>query len=60
MIIQSYKGEYRADLYSDFSFFDELNKLDNRFFVVDRKVYGIYKEELKNLIGDEQCFFHSW
>lgn len=50
MIVKSYIGEYKADFFSDFSFLDEIEKKENKFFVVDKRVYSIYKEQLFSVI----------
>lgn len=46
MIIKSYVGNYKADLFSDFSFLDELKEKENKFFIIDKRVFSIYETEL--------------
>lgn len=52
MIIRSYKGDYQVDFYSDFSCFDQIRDKENKFFILDNKVFSIYREQLQGLIGD--------
>jgi len=56
MIVKSYTGDYEADFYSDFSFFEELKEKKNKFFIVDQKVFSLYREQLSALIGDDLCY----
>jgi len=56
MKVKSYLGEYEANFYSEFSW-EEIKSAENKFFVVDKKVYGLYENELKDLIGENPCFF---
>lgn len=44
MIIQSKLKEYSVHIEKDFSFFPELFALPNSYFVMDRKVFNLYKE----------------
>lgn len=46
MIIKSYTGEYKTEFFSDFSFLNEINGEGNKFFIVDRQVFSLYKAEL--------------
>lgn len=50
MIIKSYVGEYKADFFSDFSFLNELKERKNKFFILDKRVYSIYRTELQPII----------
>lgn len=56
MIIQSYTGNYQADFYSDFSFLEEIKKKANKFFVLDKKVFHIYEEQLLPLLSDSPYY----
>jgi 3-dehydroquinate synthase len=56
MKVQSYVGEYTTQSYSDFSFIREIKELEHKYFVIDKKVYGIYEEQLKPLIDGEQYY----
>lgn len=53
MNIASYKGTYRADFYSDFSFTAEVAQQSHKFFIIDKKVFGIYRETLSKLVGSD-------
>ena len=50
MIIKSYAGDYKADFFSDFSFLDELKEKENKFFIIDKRVFSIYETELSPVI----------
>jgi len=56
MIVKSYMGQYEAEFYTDFSFFEELKGKTNKFFIIDKKVYSLYEETLKELVGDSSYY----
>lgn len=56
MIIKSYVGDYKADFFSNFSFLDELKEKENKFFVLDKRVFTIYKTELSSVIQESPYF----
>lgn len=56
MNIESYLGQYEAKFYSDFSFLDELKKEENKFFIIDKKVYGLYESILKTLVDGNSYY----
>jgi len=49
-------GQYEAEFYTDFSFFEELKGKTNKFFIIDKKVYSLYEETLKELVGDSSYY----
>lgn len=54
MIIKSKIGDYTVNLEDDFSFVKELINSENAFFVIDKKVYEIYKEKLFHQIDQSK------
>lgn len=56
MIIKSIFREYSTSSFVDFSFFEEIRSIKNKFFVIDRKVYKLYKNVLDELM-DSNVFF---
>ena len=55
MKIESYLGQYEANFYSEFVW-EELKEADNKFFIIDKKVFGLYEKELSVLIQDNPYF----
>ncbi|MFA6626975.1 MAG: 3-dehydroquinate synthase [Bacilli bacterium] len=56
MIIHSIFRDYSASFYSDFTFLNEIKAIPNKYFVVDKKVYDLYREELDPLL-DSLVYF---
>lgn len=56
MVIKSHAKDYEVTIHEDFSFVNDLKKIENSLFVLDRKVYELYKETLFNDIDDQQIF----
>lgn len=56
MIVKSYLKEYEVEFCKDFTFCDAINKLENRFFIVDKKVYELYTDVIQNMIGASPCY----
>lgn len=56
MIIQSYIGNYSVFFFDNFSFKNDIRLLDNKFFVIDRKVYELYTREIDELKEDSSFF----
>lgn len=56
MIIESYLGQYRADFCTDFSFLEDLKKKENKFFIIDKKVYELY-EDVLNVLVEGNSFY---
>jgi len=50
MKVKSYVGEYVAETYSDFSFLDEINTIEKKFFIIDQNVYQLYQEVLGKIL----------
>lgn len=57
MKVKSYVGEYEAEFHQDFSFREKLKNLSNKFFVIDEKVYSLYKQELDDIISGAPCYY---
>ena len=57
MQIKSHAKDYNANVYGDFGFIDELKKIPNSLWVIDRKVYGLYKDELFSDIDEDGIYF---
>jgi len=55
MIIQSKFKNYNVHIEKDFSFIAGVLALPNTYFVVDRKVYNLYHEQMED-IPDDQIF----
>ena len=55
--VKSYTGTYEADFYSDFSFLEELDRLEHPFFLVDKQVYRLYEGDLTKLLQDKPHIF---
>lgn len=49
MIIKSKIKKYKVNFSKNFSFFEELKKIDNSFFVIDKKVFNIYRNKFNFL-----------
>ncbi len=56
MKVKSYVGEYTAETYSDFSFFEEINTIEKKFFVIDKNVYQLYKEVLDKVVKEQPYY----
>ena len=48
MIIKSHTKDYNVLLHNDFGFIEKLKSISNSFWVIDRKVYDLYKDSLFN------------
>lgn len=57
MKIKSYVGDYVAEFYKDFSFLSEVEAFPNKYFAIDRKVYGLYQKEIDKMTGGENCYY---
>lgn len=55
MKIHSHTKDYEVTVHSDFDFIQELKETSNSYFVIDRKVYDLYKELLQD-IPEEKLF----
>lgn len=49
MIIKSKIKKYEVNFSKNFYFFEELKKIDNSFFVIDKKVFNIYRNKFNFL-----------
>ena len=56
MVIKSHAKDYSVSIYEDMSFVNDLKKIENSLWVLDRKVYELYKEQLFADIADDQLF----
>lgn len=56
MIIQSSAKEYKVNIEKDFSFLKQFYEEKNRLFVIDRKVYELYKDKLFCDLREEDLF----
>ncbi len=57
MKIKSHAKDYDVAIYSDFGFVNDLKKIENSLWVVDRKVYEIYKDELFSDMDENRFYF---
>lgn len=56
MIIKSSTKNYEVNIENDFSFFDKLKNENNKLFVVDKKLYSLYKEELFGDVSQDEVY----
>ncbi len=56
MIIKSYLKEYEAEFCTDFGFLEHIKHIGNPFFIVDKKVYELYKETLEAVIQNAPVY----
>lgn len=56
MIVKSYLKNYEVEFCTDFGFLSYVSELENRFFIIDKKVYGLYEEKLKPVISDSPYY----
>lgn len=56
MKINSSTKEYEVNIYNDFLVIDNLEIDEKVFFVIDRKLYDLYKTNIFNRIDDEKLF----
>lgn len=56
MKVQSYLKEYEVEFCVDFDFLKKLQKLENAFWIIDKKVYELYKGKLGDYIGNDPCY----
>lgn len=56
MIIESSTKTYKVNIEKDFSFLEQYIKEQNRLFVIDKKVYELYKDMLFCELKDEDIF----
>lgn len=56
MIIQSSTKEYEVNIVKDFSFLRPYVEEKNRLFVIDKKVYELYKEQLFQELEEKDMF----
>jgi len=56
MIIHSHAKDYEVHICKDYSFMDELKQIPNRLFVIDQKVYDIYKDKLFSGMPESDLF----
>lgn len=56
MVIKSHAKDYEVTIHEDFSFITELKKIENSLFVIDRKVYELYRKSLFSDIDEQQVF----
>lgn len=59
MIIRSKLKEYEVHIVQNFSFIEELLKLPNSYFIIDRKVYTLYKKYLENINENNLCLIDA-
>lgn len=55
MKVRSYLREYAVEYCTGFAFLDSVSELENKFFIIDKKVYDLYAEKLKHVIKDNPC-----
>lgn len=53
MIIKSNIRDYIVEMNDDFSFLDNLLKKENAIYVIDKKVYGLYKKLFNDILEDK-------
>lgn len=56
MIIHSNLKKYEVVMEKDFKFIDDLKKIQNKIFVVDRKVYSLYRETLFSDLKNDEIY----
>ena len=56
MQIKSHAKNYKVNIYNDFGFISNLKNVDNSLWVIDKKVYEIYKDQLFADISEEKLF----
>lgn len=56
MKIKSYLKEYEVEFCRDFSFLSGMRDVENAFYIIDKKVYQIYGEQLQECVGDSPCY----
>lgn len=56
MVIKSHAKDYNVNISSDYSFVEELKKIQNSLWIIDSNVLDIYKDRLFNDIPEEQMF----
>lgn len=56
MIVKSYLKNYEVEFCTDFGFLSYVSELENKFFIIDKKVYGLYEEKLKPVISDSPYY----
>lgn len=56
MIIHSNLKKYEVVMEKDFKFIDDLKKIQNKIFVVDRKVYSLYREALFSDLKNDEIY----
>lgn len=59
MIIKSSFKEYEAAIKNEFDFLDNLKNEKNKLFVIDSKVYEIYRHLFDELLEDEVLVIHA-
>lgn len=59
MIIKSYAKDYEVVFKADISFIKDIYKNDNNFFIIDEKVFELYKNELFEQLNTERIFLIS-
>ncbi len=57
MEIKSHTKNYEVHIYKDFGFLNDLKTINNSLWIVDRKVYDIYKDTLFLDISENSLFF---
>lgn len=57
MIIKSHAKNYYVNIHKDFDFINRLKSIDNSLWILDRKVFDIYREELFSDMSEDSFFF---
>lgn len=56
MKVKSYLKEYEVEFCRDFGFDTAIGSLENKFFVIDKRVYELYREKVEKLISGSPCY----
>lgn len=56
MKVKSYLKEYEVEFCTDFCFLKTIEKLENSFWIIDKKVYELYEEKLSVCVGNSPYY----
>ena len=56
MKVKSYLKEYEVEFCPDFSFLSKTRYVENAFYIIDKKVYQIYEEQLRECVGNSPYY----
>lgn len=56
MEIVSSKKRYDVNMHLTFNFFDDIKRVENSFYIIDRTVYGLYKDLLFSDIQEDKVY----